>query len=312
MAMVWGTLVPASAVLWPRRPRAAALCWAAVFPLFALVFWPTPAMPLVFVGMMIWAQLVRAQEAAHACAGELSRFEYVRYVLDVAQVPAADQVDPPAGGVILRRVARGLLLGACAAGLLAFGWWAQPWRVHPYLDDLLVLLEVAFAFTAACDVLLALNWLVGTRSPEVHDPTFFAARSLRDFWGRRWNKSFSRTLHRAVFLPSGGRRHLVRGVMWTFFVSGLVHGAPMLLVSVDRFACVALACAAVLFFVVHGVGTLLETRLPRRARRVTLYALFLLTAPLYPGTMGTVVGLHARPLQDATVLHLLRGLGLPS
>jgi len=50
-----------------------------------------------------------------------------------------------------------------------------------------------------------------------------AARTPGEFWGRRWNTWVSHMLYRYVFLPSGGRRHPVRGTLAAFAVSGALH-----------------------------------------------------------------------------------------
>ena len=49
-----------------------------------------------------------------------------------------------------------------------------------------------------------------------HDDGFnnpFASVSPSEFWGQRWNNWISELLHRYVFLPSGGRRHPLRGML---------------------------------------------------------------------------------------------------
>jgi hypothetical protein len=59
-----------------------------------------------------------------------------------------------------------------------------------------------------------------------HDDVFnnpFASLTPGEFWGRRWNTMVSDLLHRYVFLPAGGRRHPVRGMLAAFAVSGAYH-----------------------------------------------------------------------------------------
>jgi hypothetical protein len=52
-----------------------------------------------------------------------------------------------------------------------------------------------------------------------------AARTPGEFWGRRWNTWVNYLLYRYVFMPSGGRRHPVRGTLAAFAVSGAFHEA---------------------------------------------------------------------------------------
>src|SRR6185503_6456938 len=52
-----------------------------------------------------------------------------------------------------------------------------------------------------------------------------ASRTPSEFWGRRWNTWVNHMLYRYVFMPSGGRRHPVRGTLAAFTVSGVFHEA---------------------------------------------------------------------------------------
>lgn len=59
-----------------------------------------------------------------------------------------------------------------------------------------------------------------------HDDVFhnpFGSLTPAEFWGRRWNSYVGHLLHRYVFLPTGGRRHPVRGLLAAFAVSGAMH-----------------------------------------------------------------------------------------
>lgn len=59
-----------------------------------------------------------------------------------------------------------------------------------------------------------------------HDDVFhnpFGSRTPAEFWGRRWNSYVGHLLHRYVFLPTGGRRHPVRGLLAAFGASAVLH-----------------------------------------------------------------------------------------
>lgn len=51
----------------------------------------------------------------------------------------------------------------------------------------------------------------------------FGSLSPAEFWGRRWNTYVSDLLHRYVFLPAGGRRRPVRGLLAAFGASAVLH-----------------------------------------------------------------------------------------
>lgn len=48
------------------------------------------------------------------------------------------------------------------------------------------------------------------------------ARTPLDTW-RRWNRPTQQFLHEHLFLPAGGAKRPVCAILWTFFVSGLIH-----------------------------------------------------------------------------------------
>jgi hypothetical protein len=308
MALAWVGCIAIAVCVWPWRPYLAALSWVAVFPAMLVVLRDHPGPLPILLGMVSWIHIVRALDAA-ASNTELSRARYFEYVLDPTRVPPGEELEsaPPFAGE-RRRLPRGVLLVALFVGLLWLGWQVQPWRVHPYLDDLWVTAEVAIGFTGICDLIYAMQVARKLPLPPLHDPTFPASGSLGEFWGRRWNIMFSRSLRRGVFRGVGGRRRLALGVFATFLVSGLVHGPTQLFASTDLALAGLMAVGGTLFFVVHGAAVLLEGALPRRLRRrlgrPILYGVWALTIPLYPGTGGPCLGLHGRPLTDATILHI--------
>ena len=54
-----------------------------------------------------------------------------------------------------------------------------------------------------------------------HNP--FGSLTPAEFWGRRWNSYVGQLLHRYVFLPAGGRRRPVRGLLAAFAASAVLH-----------------------------------------------------------------------------------------
>ena len=113
---------------------------------------------------------------------------------------------------------------------------------------LLVYAGVQFVFDLASYCLLS----VGLSLDSLHR-TPIAARSLAEFWSRRWNRVVSAWLHTFVFLPLA-RRHCPRlGVFCAFLVSGVLHGW-VILVAIG----ISGGGATLLFFVVQGAFVLAE------------------------------------------------------
>ena len=86
------------------------------------------------------------------------------------------------------------------------------------------------------------------------------ARTPSDFW-RRYNTRVHSWLELNVFHPCGGRREPVRGVLTTFFVSGLFHELAFGLAT-SRFDGTQFA-----FFMIQAPAVLISPSLERFARR---------------------------------------------
>ena len=102
--------------------------------------------------------------------------------------------------------------------------------------------------------------------------TPIAARSLRDFWGKRWNRPVSAWLHRCVFLPLARQRRPDLGLFCAYLVSGAIH-AWVALVALGAFAAFEMA----VFFGLQGVFILAEDRLHVHAWPVPLARTWTLT-----------------------------------
>jgi hypothetical protein len=105
--------------------------------------------------------------------------------------------------------------------------------------------------------------------------------SLREFWGRRWNRVSQGWLSEHVFAPVARRHGATAGTLATFGASAALH-AYLLLAAVGPGPAAAWAA----FFALHGALVLGERRLgvsrwrPGLARAWTLFALAA-TAPLF-------------------------------
>ena len=107
----------------------------------------------------------------------------------------------------------------------------------------------------------------------------------------------------------------MRATLCVFAASGLIHGVPLLLGGEERLLWLGLAAGTLAFFLLHGLGTLAEGLLPRRLReglaaRAFVYGTFLVTLPLYPAPLLTLMGLHGRPIESLTPVVVARALGL--
>ena len=108
-----------------------------------------------------------------------------------------------------------------------------------------------------------------------------AARSLRDFWGKRWNRAVNAWLYRFIFLPLAHRYHPILGLICVFLVSAAGHAwVPLVALGVSA------AFSVGAFFCLQGVFILAEDRLhvcawPIPLARVWTLTILLLTSPLF-------------------------------
>ncbi len=121
---------------------------------------------------------------------------------------------------------------------------------------------------------------IGATAPALHRRPG-AARSLREFWGERWNLVVQRWLRHHCFLPLARRRRPALGVAAAFLVSAALH-AWFIGVALG----VGMAAVMGLYFVIQGLLLAVEQRLgvarwPAWAGRVWMFAATCLPAPLF-------------------------------
>ena len=106
-------------------------------------------------------------------------------------------------------------------------------------------------FSGYTDIAIGVALLLGIRLPENFNQPY-RATSIQDFW-RRWHISLSRWLRDYLYIPLGGNRggewRRDRNLLLTMLLGGLWHGA---------------AWTFVLWGALHGIGLLVERRLPLR------------------------------------------------
>jgi hypothetical protein len=114
----------------------------------------------------------------------------------------------------------------------------------------------------------------------IHE-TPVAAKSLRDFWGKRWNHAMSAWLYRFIFSPLAHRHRPGLGLICAFLASAAMH-AWLPLVALGASASASVGA----FFCLQGLFILAEDRLDIRAwplplARVWTLAILLATTPLF-------------------------------
>ena len=142
---------------------------------------------------------------------------------------------------------------------------------------------VALLYSVAAiisEVLSLLFLVAGYSLPPVHR-TPIAARSVGEFWNRRWNILVSAWMHTYIFLPLARRRHIGLGILCAFLVSGLLHGW-LILWALGAWP----AFTTTAFFVIQGVAVLAENRLrihtwPVAMARAWTWIILLAPSPLF-------------------------------
>lgn len=115
-------------------------------------------------------------------------------------------------------------------------------------------------------------------------PNLLKARGVADFWSRRWNVGYSQMMQRLVGRPVGRCFGTASGTMAVFVVSGLLHEVAITLPVRAGFG------LPTLYFVLHGMVTLLETRTGRACGKVpALLAVALPLGLLFPPAFQTRV-----------------------
>lgn len=261
----------------PPRRSARLMAWLLVVGTTGVVERLTAGEPaglrmLAIVGTLLYA--MKAVVTVEARAGgmpALSAGQWACFaVLWPGMRPAifARAGGPPcAGGRAL--VGRGLFRGGIGLTLIGLAWAA--WHRGPrWLPEdaahvaatLLLLPGLSLVLHFGIFNVAAGLWrMAGVDSrPLFHAP--LAARSLGDFWSRRWNLAFSEMTAFAIYRPLSSACGRTAGLVAAFLASGLLHEVAISLPVVAGFG------LPLAYFLLHGVLVFLEDVLKKTGRPV--------------------------------------------
>jgi len=143
-----------------------------------------------------------------------------------------------------------------------------------HLSDVLLGAGLLLVFHFGGCTILAGAWrAIGVRcDPIVREP--WKSKSLGDFWSRRWNLAYSEMCTILLFRPLKGRVGRGVAVLLVFLFSGLLHEMAISLPVKAGYG------LPTLYFALHGVLVLVESRLPLRGVAGRAWAYLWVLAPL--------------------------------
>jgi alginate O-acetyltransferase complex protein AlgI len=148
--------------------------------------------------------------------------------------------------------------GLWAIGQIAIGLWIL-FRIapnlvglHPLIASWLAMYGVVSFVHFGLSQVLSIGWRAAGISAQhiMHRPLF--AKSLSDFWGRRWNLAFRDVAHRFVFQPAATRFGSIWATTTVFLVSGVIHDVVISVPAGGGFG------LPTLYFVIQGAALLFE------------------------------------------------------
>jgi hypothetical protein len=149
--------------------------------------------------------------------------------------------------------------------------------------------------------LLALFWQANgvMAMPVMHNP--LCARSLAEFWGHRWNTAFNEIVFRFIYRPIRRRLSVAGSVFIVFVASGLIHDLVISGPARGGYG------GPTLYFVVQGLGLLLERKWFRRPSRMTSPGCGWIYTAIF--TLGPVPFLFHREFLHTIILPMLADIG---
>jgi hypothetical protein len=167
----------------------------------------------------------------------------------------------------------GLLLGSLGLALTFSAWLVWHQGRPPLSDNVACLLATLLLLSGLSLVLhfgifnvVAGLWRLASVDARPLFRAPLAARSLGDFWSRRWNLAFSEMTALAIYRPLSDKLGRKPATAAAFLASGLLHE---LAISVPVLAGFGLP---LLYFLLHGGLVLFERLLEKRGRPVNSWS----------------------------------------
>lgn len=223
-------------------------------------------------------------------------------VIQVVRHPAGTTMGGRALSVItlvidprrLVRTHRELRLDAFIAGIVETGL-AFALFLAPYPHTLGVLRTLVGAVSAylvvegVARLIEGVVALAGVDAGPLHDAPI-RARTVSEFWSRRWNRAIHVWLNEHAFRPTAIRLGGAMGVMAAFGASALLHLIPIW-IACDFPHAIAMGS----FFLLHGGIVIVESKLgvarwPRLLGHVWTLGIFAITMPLFVEPMLVSLG----------------------
>lgn len=165
------------------------------------------------------------------------------------------------------------------AMLFWFGGFAVP-EEHEWVRGWLGMIGIVFVLHFGMFHVLSCCWRTfGRDAPPLMDHPW-AATSVGEFWGRRWNRAFRDITHRFLFRPLARAMHPRLALLLGFVVSGLLHEAVITVPARGGYG------GPTLYFCVQALGLGIEHSPLRRwlglnrAWRGWLFTMLIVLAPV--------------------------------
>jgi Membrane bound O-acyl transferase family len=188
------------------------------------------------------------------------------------RLPHVVKVDAFVAGAVEMAVAAGLFL--MPNPVHAEGWQRSALRI------LLGGCSAYFIVEGVARFVEGLVGVFGVDAGPFHDAPI-RARTVGDFWGRRWNRAIHAWLSEFAFRPTAKRIGAAMGILAAFGASALLHAIPIT-VALDWSHAVPMGA----FFLLHGVIVLVESwlgvsRWPHVLGHMWTLGVFAVTMPLF-------------------------------
>jgi Membrane bound O-acyl transferase family len=192
-----------------------------------------------------------------------------------------------------RLIRRSLVaFGACACAYWLCGQFFRHFRPPTILLSYIGAIILWLVSEALGSLVPFLAMPSGRLLPLPHGPAPPLAKSLSEFWGRRWNVWTSEWFRQVIFRPLRNRPTFALFVV--FLASGVIHewviNVPLYLVTGRK--CFG---SMVLYFLLQALGILIERRTRNRGVRIFLVWLFVFGAAPLIVNEGTLRILHLWP-----------------